>query len=488
MQQILDLHIHSKYSRSCSTQLTLANIEATCRTKGVDIIATGDFTFPDWFKAIKNELVEITPPPLPARTTEVVQSGGNLPLSKGENGDVPLLTKEGGGGGLYKLKTAKDDKVKFILSTEVALIYKDGGKARRIHLVIHAPNIAAVAELNNYLDKHYNIRSDGRPILGMSAPELMKLCLGIDKKFLIYPAHIWTPWFAVFGSKSGFNKMEECFHEYTKNIYAIETGLSSDPEMNWRLSALDKLTVLSNSDAHSLPNLAREANVFEMKNISYDEIYEIIKNKKIYREVDSRLRGNDKIGSGNDKRGNGGDKKEDDHGGIGVKYTIEFYPEEGMYHYDGHRTCGVRFTPEETKKHKGICPVCKKPLVIGVMNRVDELADREVGFKPAEAAPFKKLVELDKIIAEVMDIKSRSSNKVQAAYRDLIKHGGNELNILLNLDLKDLAKMADPAIVEGIKRVREGRLIIKPGFDGQYGEVRIFSESEKAKNKQKSLF
>ncbi len=437
MQQILDLHIHSRYSRSCSPELTLENIEKTCRVKGVNIIATADFTFPEWFSDIKNKLDP---------------SAGS-----------------GQESGLYRLKSAKDDKVKFILSTEVALIYKDRGKCRRIHLVIHAPNLAAAEELNKYLDKDFNIRSDGRPILGMSASDLMKLCLSIDKKFLIYPAHIWTPWFAVFGSKSGFNKMEECFHEYTKDIYAVETGLSSDPEMNWRLSALDGLTVLSNSDAHSLPNIAREANVFEMKKITYDEIYEIIKNKKIYTNnppSSPLVRGEN----------------------TGVKYTIEFYPEEGMYHYDGHRSCGVSFTPEQTKKYKGICPVCKKPLVIGVMNRIDELADREVGFKPANAAPFKKLVELDKIIAEAVDVKSRHSTKVRMAYDNLIKQGGNELNILLNISLEDLVKMADAAVVEGIKRVREGKLIINPGFDGQYGEVKIFSEQEKKKNKQKSLF
>ena len=437
MQQILDLHIHSRYSRSCSPELTLENIEATCRIKGVDIIATGDFTFPEWFLDIKNKLEEVNPP---------------TPLSKG------------GAGGLYRLKSAPNDKVKFILSTEVALIYKDGGKCRRIHLVIHAPNLKAAEELNNFLDKKYNIRSDGRPILGMSAPALMELCLGIDKKFLIYPAHIWTPWFAVFGSKSGFDRMEDCFHEYTKNIYALETGLSSDPEMNWRLTALDKYTILSNSDAHSLPNIAREANVFEMKEASYDEIYQIIKGKKI---LDSRFHGNDKNG---------------------IKFTIEFYPEEGMYHYDGHRACGASFLPGETKKLKGICPVCKKPLTIGVMSRVEELADRPLGFKPAGAAPFKKLVELDKIIAESLDIKSRRAGKVQMVYSQLIKQGGNDLNILLNISLKDLEKMIDPAIVEGIKRVREGQLIIKPGFDGQYGEIKIFSEQEKNKNKQKSLF
>ncbi|MEK7203348.1 MAG: endonuclease Q family protein, partial [Patescibacteria group bacterium] len=373
MQQILDLHIHSKYSRACSSQLTLENIDSACRVKGVDVVGTGDFTYPEWFKDIKNKLVE---------------------------------TKTNSG--LYKLKIAKDNKIKFLLSTEVALIYKDNNLVRRVHLVIHAPNIETAEELNNYLDKNYNIRSDGRPILGMSAPALVKLCVSIDKNFLIYPAHIWTPWFAVFGSKSGFDKMEECFHEYTKNIYAIETGLSSDPAMNWRLSALDNFTILSNSDAHSLPNIAREANVFEMKNITYSEIYEIIKNKKIYRESN---------------------KNSD----FGIKYTIEFYPEEGMYHYDGHRVCDASFTPQETKKRKGICPVCKKKLTIGVMNQVEKLADRPIGCHPANVVPYKKLVGLDKIIAEALNIKSRHSKKVQLEYNNLIKQGDNEFNILLNI-------------------------------------------------------
>jgi PHP family Zn ribbon phosphoesterase len=242
------------------------------------------------------------------------------------------------------------------------------------------------------------------------------------------------------------------------------------------LSALDKLTILSNSDAHSLPNIAREANVFEMKKITYDEIYEIIKNKRIYKDKTPLTPPGINPGQALLKGGSQ----------VGVKYTIEFYPEEGMYHYDGHRACGISFTPDETKKHQGICPVCKKPLVIGVMNRVDELADRAEGFRPENAAPFKKLVELDKIIAEAMDIKSRRAGKVQMVYNNLIKQGGNELNILLNIKLEELNQMTDAAVVEGIKRVRQGQLIIKPGFDGQYGEIKIFSEQEK--NKQKSLF
>lgn len=417
MQQIADLHIHSKYSRACSRDLILPNIDKACRIKGIDIIATGDFTHPAWFKDIKDLLHE------------------------------PKQHK-----GLYVLNNVTDENIKFILSTELALIYKKNDRVRRLHMVVHAPNVAAAQAFNDHLDKNgYNLKSDGRPILGMGAEKLMEICLGINPQFLIYPAHIWTPWFSVFGSKSGFNSMEECFGEYTKDIYAYETGLSSDPEMNWRLSALDKLTLLSNSDAHSLPNLAREANVFDFEEITYDEIYQTIKNKDV--------------------------KK--------IKYSIEFYPEEGMYHFDGHRDCQIRFSPAESKKHQGICPVCKKPLVIGVMNRAEELADRPEGFKPKDAPGFKKLVELDKIIAESLGIKSRSSAKVQLEYRNTIKLFGNEMRVLIDEPIENLEKQIAPRIAEGIKRVRNGELIIEPGFDGQYGTVKIFSEQVEL---QKKLF
>ena len=410
MQQVLDLHIHSRYSRACSPQLTLENIEAACRIKGVDIIATGDFTYPAWFESITEKLQETF-----------------------------------SGSGLYALKSAADAKVKFILSTEVSLIYKDNDRARRIHLVVHAPNLKAAAALNRELDKRFNIRSDGRPILGISAPEFVKLVLKIDAAFLVYPAHIWTPWFSVFGSKSGFNTLEECFKDQTKHIYAYETGLSSDPEMNWRLSALDKLTCLSNSDAHNPNNIAREANIMEISEpVSFRKISDNIKEKK------------------------------------DMKLTLEFYPEEGMYHFDGHRDCDFSCEPASSRKNKNICPKCGKPLIIGVLNRVEELADRPAGFKPKNAVPFKKLVELDKIIAEAIGVKGRSSVAVQKQYRQLIKDFGNELFILLDIDLKKLVGV-DTRIVEGLRRVREGKLLIEPGFDGRYGKINIFSEDDNDK-------
>jgi uncharacterized protein (TIGR00375 family) len=412
MRRILDLHIHSRYSRACSPRLSLANIAATAQRKGVDIVATGDFTYPAWFRAISSELEE-----------------------KGDSG-------------LYQLKEG-NFKTLFLLSTEVSLVYKDGGKARRIHLVVHAPNLAAVASLNKYLDAKYNIRSDGRPILGMSAPDFVRVCLQISPQFLIYPAHIWTPWYAVFGSKSGFNSLEECFHEQTEFIYAYETGLSSDPEMNWRLSALDNLTCLSNSDAHSLENIGREASIMSLAEDRYEHIFQIIKEHR--RSLDLKTEG--------------------------MMATIEFYPEEGMYHWDGHRDCNFSCAPTESHHLKGLCPRCGRSLVIGVSSRVEDLADRPLGFRPVTATPFQRLVELDKIIAESLNIKNRQARKVVAVYNELLDQFGSELSILLDLDL-DKLKAVNPRVALGLSRVRCGELFIKPGFDGQYGQVRVFSEDE----------
>jgi len=416
MSVILDLHIHSRYSRACSPQISLSGIESACRRKGVDIVASGDFTFPAWFDSMVRELEETA-----------------------------------SGSGLYRRKESPDDWVKFIIGTEISLVYKDGDKARRIHLVLHAPNLEAAAELNKILDKRFNIRSDGRPILGISAPEFVRLVLAVNPDFLVYPAHIWTPWYSVFGSKSGFDSLEECFHDQTEYIYAFETGLSSDPAMNWRLSALDKLTLLSSSDAHSLANIAREANIMELEGVpTYRKIYDNIKNKK------------------------------------GMVETLEFYPEEGMYHLDGHRLCAFCCEPAQSRRLSDICPVCHKPLVIGVLNRVEALSDRPLGFRPSGAPGFKKIVELDKIIADAWGVKGRKSRAVQAEYHRLTDTFGSELHILLDLDLKAVGSEIDFRICEGIQRSREGRIQIEPGFDGQYGRVSIFT-AESRPSRQANL-
>jgi uncharacterized protein (TIGR00375 family) len=416
MQYICDLHLHSRYSRACSPQLTLENIDRYCALKGVDLVATADFTHPVWFREIQTKLEEDS-------------------------------------AGIYKLKGSKNP-TRFLLSTEISCIYSQGGKVRRLHIVVLVPSVVVVEKINQALGQIGNLSADGRPILGLSAKKLAEIVFNISPEAMIIPAHVWTPWFAIFGSKSGFDSVAECFEEYSNQIYALETGLSSDPAMNWRLSALDKYTLVSNSDAHSLPNIGREANVFNLTGLTYTEVCNTIKKK---------------------------DKKR-------FLYTIEFYPEEGMYHYDGHRDYKISFKPSETKKNKGFCPVCKRPLTVGVLNRVEELADRPEGFVPPDAIPYKSLIELDKIIAESLNIKSRQSKQVQAEFNSLIKKGKSEMNVLLNLNYEELRQITHPQIVEAIRRMREGRLIIEPGFDGQYGKIEIFKPEEREDNLQKTLF
>ncbi|MCX6742676.1 MAG: endonuclease Q family protein, partial [Candidatus Parcubacteria bacterium] len=366
MRQIADLHIHSKYSRACSRDLVLPKIAEWCGYKGIDIVATGDFTHPAWFSEIKKELE-----PLGNGLFKLKES-----ISSDRRSDWPIAS-------------SGRENTKFILLTEISCIYKKGDKCRRIHLNIFFPEIKNVEDFNSTLEKMgCNLKSDGRPIIGLTSIELAKIVFDINDKAMIIPAHAWTPWFSIFGSKSGFDSIEECFGKYAKNIFAIETGLSSDPPMNWRLSALDKITLVSNSDAHSLPNLGREANVFDLEEVSYDEIYNTLKNQ---------------------------DKKK-------FLYTIEFYPEEGKYHFDGHSNHNYSLTPKETKKNKGICPVCKKPLTIGVLYRVDDLADRDEG-ELDKHIPYKSLVPLQEIIAEAYDV-GKSSKRVQAEYFNIIKKAG----------------------------------------------------------------
>jgi uncharacterized protein (TIGR00375 family) len=403
---IADFHIHSKYSRATSSEMDLEHLDEWAKIKGINILGTGDFTHPDWFRELKSKL-------------------------------IPL------GNGLYRLQASKASQkiTNFILTTEISCIYSQGGKARRIHILIFAPDLETVEKINTRLSWIGNLKSDGRPILGLSAKELTKLVLEISPDCLIVPSHIWTPWFSLFGSESGFDSLEECFEELSSEIYALETGLSSDPPMNWRLSKLNKYTLISNSDAHSLTNLGREANVFKFEKLSYNTIIEAIKNRN---------------------QGN-------------LLYTIEFFPEEGKYHFDGHRLCGVRLSPEETKKVKGICPKCKKRVTIGVMNRVDSLADQPKPIKPAGAPGYKSLIPLREIIAEALNL-TKGAGGVESEYQNLVSKGGSEFNILLNLSYEELEKFTSQKIVEGIKRVREEKVKILAGYDGAYGKIKIFAE------------
>ncbi|MGD0576957.1 MAG: endonuclease Q family protein [Candidatus Staskawiczbacteria bacterium] len=372
MKFVGDFHIHSKYSRAVSPSMDLDNLDNWARIKGIKVLGTGDFTHPKWFESIKEK------------------------LSPAERG-------------LFKLRNS-DSPTRFVLTSEISCIYKKTGKVRKIHIIVFAPAIASVEKINFELEKIGNLHSDGRPILGLDAKELTKIVLDADKNCLVVPAHAWTPWFSVFGSKSGFDSLEECFDEYTKYIYAIETGLSSDPAMNWRLSQLDKITLISNSDSHSPQKIGREANVFDAE-LSYAGITDAIKTK-------------------NPKK---------------FLYTIEFFPEEGKYHFDGHKDCNLSFSPKESKKYNNICPKCGKPLVIGVLNRVEELADRPEGFVPKNAIPFKNLIPLNEIIAESIGT-SVAAKDVSKHYNNLIKNLGSEFKILLDSERKEIEKESLPEI------------------------------------------
>jgi uncharacterized protein (TIGR00375 family) len=419
MKIVADLHIHSKYSRAVSQDMNLENIALWAEKKGIQVMGTGDFTHPQWFEDIKTKLE-------PAET------------------------------GLYVLKSeirSTKSETRFMLTTEISSIYSKAGKVRRIHNLIFAPSIETVEKINTKLGWIGNLKSDGRPILGLDSKELLKIILDIDKRCILVPAHCWTPWFSIFGSMSGFDSIEECFDEMTPHIFAIETGLSADPKMCWRLSALDTISLISNSDSHSLQKLGREANVFDCE-LSYDGIIDAIKSK---------------------------DPKK-------FLYTIEFFPEEGKYHYDGHRLCNVSFSPEETKKNKGICPVCGKRLTVGVLNRVDELADL-----PSEALakegriPYKNLISLDEIIGEAMGVGPKSK-KVMEEYEKLVSNFGSELKVLEEVSYDEITKISDERVAEAIKRVREGRVNIRPGYDGEYGKISIFDKGEEKEKPQATLF
>lgn len=414
-----DLHIHSKYSRATSKDMNLETIEQWAQFKGIKVMGTGDFTHPEWFKEIGEKLED--------------EGNGLFTLNSKYRLLVPDSCRQ---------------EVFFILTSEISCIYQKNGRLRKIHLVVLSPSLKDVSKINHALSKIGSLGSDGRPILGIDAKDLMKIILELSPDSMIIPAHAWTPHFSIFGSQSGFDSIEECFEDLTSYIYAIETGLSSDPKMNWRLSKLDNILLISNSDAHSPAKIGREANIFDTA-LNYKSLVEAIKTKK------------DFLG------------------------TIEFFPEEGKYHFDGHRSCGVRLSPRETIQRNYLCPVCGKRVTVGVMHRVETLADRKEGYVPSKALLYKSIIPLTEIFAEINNCSSQSRSVVDK-YMKALHRLGNEFHILINQKLEEI-EIFDSKLAEAIDRMRKGKVIAEPGYDGEYGKIKVFGEVEKMESKGQTL-
>jgi len=393
MDVIADLHLHGRYSQGTSGNLSIQKLEEWARVKGVSLLGTGDFTHPEWQKEIASKLTD-------------------------------------DGSGILKSKSG----FPFMCTTEISLIYSQGGKGRRIHNVVLAPNLDAVEQITGWLKTKGRVDYDGRPIFKIPCHEFVESLREIDEKIEVIPAHVWTPWFSLFGSMSGFDSVDEAFGDQTKYIHALETGLSSDPAMNWRLSQLDRYALVSFADAHSFwPwRIGREATLFDVRELSYDSILSALRTQE------------------------------------GLNGTVEVEPSYGKYHWDGHRACNLSLSPKETAKHKGICPVCKKPLTIGVGYRVEELADRPVGFIRKDAPPFHTLLPLSEIIAHRLGT-AIATKKVWAVYNSLIERFGNEFSVLLDAPAESLDAVVNPSLASAILTNRAGKVKVIPGYDGVYG-------------------
>jgi uncharacterized protein (TIGR00375 family) len=427
MRFLADFHTHSHHSRATSPEMNIAGLARWAQLKGTGVIGTGDFTHPAWFAEMQEKLEPAEPGLFKLK-----------PNYAAEISEVP--------------ESCRAD-MRFLLTVEISTIYKRHERVRKAHSLVFAPGFGDVAAINSALSRIGNIAADGRPILGLDTADLLKIVLDVSPDCMLVPAHAWTPHFAVFGSQSGFDSLDEAFGELAPFVYAIETGLSSDPAMNWRISELDRLALISNSDAHSPRKLGREANVFNTQ-LSYFAMMDALKTNDLQK----------------------------------FESTIEFFPEEGKYHLDGHRTCGVRLNPLETANLKGLCPKCGKKVIIGVMNRVEQLTKLNslAGSDPAKEGltllsrrPFKSIVPLPEIIAEVEGVVGTSGKKVDAVYFKLLCELGNEFHILLDVPLEDIEKASSPMLALAISRVREGKLIIESGYDGEYGNVKIFEEGER---------
>ena len=416
MRFVADLHIHSKFSRATSRDTTLDSLAYWAKVKGISLLATGDFTHPEWLFLAKQKL-------------------------------------EPQGNGFFRLKNIAPPEnnylrsisltpshMSFILSTEISFIYSKKGRVRKIHLLLLAPDFESVDKINSRLSGIGNLRSDGRPILGLDAKEFVKIVADNCPECVVIPAHIWTPWFSLFGANSGFDSIEECFEDMTPFIFALETGLSSDPPMNWRLSSLDKYALVSNSDAHSPPRIGREANVFDT-DFSYDALVEAIKNRNPEKFL----------------------------------YTVEFFPEEGKYHYDGHRKCQVIFSPQETIQHKHLCPQCGKKLTVGVMHRVEDLADRDRGDPSPVRIPYRNLIPLNEIIAQAVD-KTAECKSVWDIYFRFIHEFGNEHRVLTEIPISELSRECPERVSIAVDKMRKGQVKIVPGHDGVFGKISLFDK------------
>jgi len=401
MRIVADLHIHSRFSAACSREMEVERLAWWAKRKGITLLGTGDFTHPVYLTSLRQQLE-------PAEE------------------------------GLFRLREGERD-IRFMLTVEITNIFRHEGRGRKTHTLIFAPSFAAVDQLNARLATHGNLALDGRPTLKCSARELLRIAKEVDLACEVIPAHVWTPWFSVLGSLSGFNSLEECYGEDVHHIRAVETGLSSDPAMNWRLSSLDGVALISNSDAHSPRKLAREANILDCE-LSYHTVLDALTSR--------------------------------DH--TRLLSTLEFFPAEGKYHLDGHRQCQVRLSPGETKETNGRCPVCGKKITVGVLHRVEALADRTAKYVPPNVIPSRHLLPLEEIIAAAVGQRA-NTKKVNTEYDRLLDRYGPELRILLDLEEEELADGTPPRIVEGIMKVRRGEVHITPGYDGEYGKIQLFT-------------
>jgi uncharacterized protein (TIGR00375 family) len=420
MRFIADLHIHSRYSVATSKAMEPESLHRWAQLKGIMVVGTGDCAHPGWLDELQEKL-EPAEPGLYRLKADLVPTVDAM---------VPERCRA---------------EVRFLLSAEISSIYKKNGRTRKVHNLVFLPNMDRARKLQAVLARIGNIHSDGRPILGLDAKELLRIAKDTADEAVLIPAHAWTPHFSVLGAKSGFDSLEECFEELTPLVPAIETGLSSDPPMNWRLSSLDSVRLISNSDAHSPAKLMREANLFDT-DLSYEAIMAAIS----------------------------------EPGSPQFLGTLEFFPEEGKYHYDGHRPCRARLSPGETRMHGGRCPVCNCKVTVGVMHRVEELADLPDGRRPPQARPYRSIIPLMEIIAEVEQV-GVNSKKVAGTYLDLVSRLGNEYRVLVEAETESIRRAGSTLLAEAISRIRAGQVRIYPGYDGEFGTIRVFDSKERAR-------